>query len=33
MFEIESVGVVVRLAADVPAARVAEIAAAMRGCR
>jgi transposase len=33
MIEIEAGGVVVRLAGDAPAARVAEIAAALRGCR
>lgn len=33
MIEIEAGGVVVRLAADAPAVRVAEIAAALRGCR
>lgn len=33
MIEIEAGGVVVRLAGDTPAARVAEIAAALRGCR
>lgn len=33
MIEIDVDGVVVRLAADAPAARVAEIAAALRGCR
>jgi hypothetical protein len=33
MIEIEADGVVVRLAADVPAGRVAEIAAALRGGR
>jgi transposase len=33
MIEIEAGGVVVRLAGDAPAVRVAEIAAALRGCR
>jgi transposase len=33
MIEVEADGVVVRLAADVPAGRVAEIAAALRGSR
>lgn len=33
MIEIETGGVVVRLAGDAPAARVAEIATALRGCR
>lgn len=33
MIEIEAGGVLVRLAGEAPAARVAEIAAALRGCR